>query len=107
MGFPVSQAKKALAAKKSGQDVQAALESLLSRGSNGDRNLNERSPTPSMHAKKKADNTTTNPLNVDYRKDRKRGREREKSGNLIELDVKTHTSSTRAGPSTAADIRSG
>jgi hypothetical protein len=48
MGFSVSQAKKALTATENGQDVQAALGTLL--GGNGGSNFNERSSTPSIRA---------------------------------------------------------
>ena len=45
MGFSVSQAKNALASTQNGQDVEAALESLLSGGANGG---SRPSPTPSI-----------------------------------------------------------
>ena len=107
MGFSVSQAKKALAATESGQDVQAALENLLSGGSNSDRNLNERSPTPSIHA---TQTRTTPPPPPHPPKVRglpkgQKERERERKERESYRARREDTSSTRAGPTSAADIQ--
>ena len=106
MGFSVSQAKKALAATEDGQDVQAALESLLSGGGNGGSNMNERSPAPSIHAPQtRATPPPPHPSNVrgppKGQKERERERKERESRRIRHED----TSSTRASPTTAADIQ--
>ena len=103
MGFSVSQAKKALAATKNGQDVQAALETLL--GGNGGSNLNERSSTPSIHAAQTRATPPPHPSSVRGPPKGQKERERERKERELLRTRREDTSSTRAGPTTAADIQ--
>jgi hypothetical protein len=106
MGFSVSQAKKALAATGNGQDVQAALESLLSGGGYGGNNLNERSPTPSIRAAQtRATPPPPHPPTVRGPPKGQKERERERKERELLRTRREDTSSTRAGPTTAADIQ--
>ena len=106
MGFSVSQAKKALAATENGQDVQAALESLLSGGGNAGSNLNGRSPTPSIHAAQtRATPPPPHPPNVRGPPKGQKERERERKERELHRIRREDISSTRAGPTTAADIQ--
>ena len=85
MGFSVLQAMKALAATENGQDVQAALETLLGKGGS---TVNERSSTPSIHAAQMR--ATPPPPHAPNRSWTTERTERGGgSGNFFELDVKT------------------
>ena len=107
MGFSVSQAKKALAATENGQDVQAALESLLSGGNNGGSNFNERSPTPSIHVTqtRATPPPAPHPPNVRGLPKGQKERERERKERELHRARREDASSTKAGPTTAADIQ--
>ena len=108
MGFSVSQAKKALAATQNGQDVQAALESLLSGGANGGSNINRPSPTPSIQ-QSRATPPPPHPSSSNVRGPPKGQKERERERKERELlrarREDTSSSTTRAAPTTAADIQ--
>ena len=103
MGFSVSQAKKALAATQSGQDVQSALESLLSGDSSGGSNISERSPTPSI-PQTRATPPPPHPFNVRGPPKGQKERERERKERELHRTRREDTSSTRTGPTTGADI---
>ena len=106
MGFSVSQAKKALAATENGQDVQAALESLLSGGSNGGNNINERSPASSIHTpRSRATPPPPHPTNIRGPPKGQKERERERRERELLRARREDASSTRAGPTTASDIQ--
>ena len=98
MGFSVSQAKKALAATENGQDVQAALESLLSGGSGS--NINE---PPSIPQTRK---TAPPPHPSNVRGVPKGQKERERERKERELHrARREDSSSRASPTTSTDIQ--
>jgi hypothetical protein len=104
MGFSVSQAKKALAATENGQDVQVALESLLSGGANGGGSINGRSPTSSI-PQSRATPPPPHPSNVRGPPKGQKERERERKERELLRARREDTSSTRSGPTTAADIQ--
>ena len=82
MGFLVLQAMKALAATENGQDVQAALETLL--GGNGGSNLNERCR---YMPRKRGQHHHRRHILLAWTTE-KRERKKERTGNFFELDVK-------------------
>ena len=99
MGFSVSQARKALAVTANGQDVQAALDSLLSSG-------NERSPTPIQAPQARATPPPPpppHPFNV--RGPPKGQKERERERRERELQRTRREDTSGAGSTTAADIQ--
>ena len=102
MGFSISQAKKALAATADGQDVQAALESLLS-GSIDSGDINERSSIPSIQASQAWVTPPTHYLNVRGPPKGQKERERERKERESQRTRREDTSG--AGSRTAADIQ--
>jgi hypothetical protein len=107
MGFSISQAKKALAATANGQDVQAALESLLS----GD--INGQSPPPSSIQAPQARATPPPPPpppsssshRSNVRAPPKGQKERERERKERESQRIRREDTSGAGSTTAADIQ--
>ena len=105
MGFSVSQAKKALAATENGQDVQAALESLLSGGGNGGSNINGQSPTSIPQTRATPPLPHSHPSNVRGPPKGQKERERERKERELQRARREDATSTRTGPTNAADIQ--
>ena len=105
MGFSISQAKKALAATANGQDVQAALESLLSGDGNAD--INGRSLPPSSQAPqaRATPPPPPPPHRSNVRAPPKGQKERERERKERESQRTRREDTSGAGSTTATDIQ--